>query len=677
MKAFQLLSKLLWKRSGTLLRVYFLLLFPLQVAFISPAFSAEKDDSALFFEGHGLMESRQPEKAIPLFEEVLQNYPESKIRDLAFFWLGRAYLETKQIEKSREALSQLEKAFPESPLRTKLEKLIASKEAASARAEKREAEQREKEKREKEAAAKAAPPPKAPGSKKEPPAVAKGVPSEEKKSGPPRAASTRPAEGFLLVIPQVAELKVEPSADEKRGYPDEDVEFPIVITNRGNGEDSFSLDSTFPIEFRLAFYSEEGANGETIQTTPTLQPDQSFRARLRVHLPPAMTDNQSKTFEIKVASRVDRNSFQWVRKTVVASAPLLLGEYRSDKERARPGEEVQYTIVLINNGGAEARDVRVRYAYHPALVFLSASPQPERVESAGRAIYWNLSGIKSKGNEKIEVSFKVGDETAAGQQVLNRGTYLASVGGEVPFLSPPVSVMQVASLRLEGAKEEQRVVSGDQIYFPFTLTNLGNGPDQFALRAAGAPSDRLALYFDKNQDGLFQSGEPPITETPLLGTREDFPILVGVKVPTGRDGERLDIRLDAQSKQDGKAIAAASRPLLLSLPMVVIQSQLQSRDNLPGGVISYQATVTNNGSGLARNVVISELLPPELEFVHADPEPTEKEGKQWIWKMNDLGPQQKRTFAVSVRIRKGLPAGTVVQKRTEIFYQDLHGNRYP
>lgn len=634
----------------------------------APVFSADKDDSALFFEGHDLMEDRQPERAIPLFEEVLQKYPESKIRDLALFWLGRAYLETKQTDKSREALSQLQIDFPESPLRTKLQKLIVSKEAALARAEKREGERREK-----EVAAKAAPPKRPSSAKKTP--VAKGELPEEKGPASPQV-STRPAEGFLLVIPQVAEVKVEPSADEKRGYPGEEVEFPVVITNRGNGEDSFALDSTFPIEFRPAFYAEGGA-AEMIQTTPTLQPDQSFRARLRVHLPSTMTDHQSKVFEIKVASRFDRNSFQWVRKTVVASAPLLLGEYRADKERARPGEAVRYTIVLINDGSAEARDVRVRYAYHPSLVFLSASPSPERIESAGRAIYWNLSGIHSKGNEKIEVAFKVGDETAAGQQVLNRGTYLASVGGEVPFLSPVVSVMQVASLRLEGAKEEQRAVSGDQLFFPFTLTNLGNGPDRFALKAAGAPSDRLALYYDKNQDGLFQSGEPEITETPLLGTRENFPILVGVNVPTGRDGERLDIRLDAQSKHDGKAIATASRPLLLSLPMVAIQTQIQSRDNLPGGVISYQATVTNNGSGLARNVVVSEHLPPELEFVHADPDPSEKDGKRWIWKMSDLGPQQKRTFAVSVRIRKGLPAGTTVQKQTEIFYQDLHGNRYP
>ncbi|WDT81417.1 MAG: tetratricopeptide repeat protein [Candidatus Manganitrophus sp.] len=112
MKAFQLLSRSLWKRSGTLLWVFSFFLLPL---FTPAVFSAEKDDSALFFEGHDLMEKRQPEKAIPIFEEVLQKYPQSKIRDLALFWLGRAYLETKQTDKSRETLSQLDQAFPESP----------------------------------------------------------------------------------------------------------------------------------------------------------------------------------------------------------------------------------------------------------------------------------------------------------------------------------------------------------------------------------------------------------------------------------------------------------------------------------------------------------------------------------------------------------------------------------
>lgn len=670
MNGFDVAGRSFLKVKKPLLRPSLLLFFLILISSISlsplSASAAGKDDSALFFEGHGWMEKKKPEKAIPLFEELLGQFPQSKIRDLTHFWLGRAYLETHQVEKSKGTLSQIQKEFPGSPLIPKLEKLIVSKEAGVGEKKKRE-----------EKVAKSAPPSnkEEAANKEEAPPAAK-TPAPEKPSAP-RAPVSRPAEGFLLVIPQVADLRAEPASDEKHGYPGDEIEFPLTITNRGNGEDSFTLDSTFPIEFRPLFFADDGDRSrEEIQATPPLQPEQSYKARLRVHLPTHLTDNQSKTFEIKIASRFDRNSFQWVRKTITATAPLLHGEYRSDRERAKPGEEVRYTIFLGNNGSAEAKEVKVRYNYHPALVFLSASPQPEKVESSGRAIYWNVSGIKSKDNQKIEVVFKVGDETPAGQQILNRGLFLASVGGEVPFLSPPVSVTQISSVRVEGSKEEIRVVSGDQVYLPFTLTNLGNGPDNFSLKGGGVPSE-LTLYHDKNQDGLFQAGEPVITETPLLGTRENFPVLVGVKVPTGRDGEKLEIRLDAQSKRDGKTLSGSARPLLLSLPMVVVQTQLQSRDSLPGGVISYQSTVTNTGTGLAKNVVITEMIPPDLEFVHSDPEPTEGEGKKWIWKLNDLGPQQKRTVSVSLRIRKGLQAGTVVQKQTLIRYQDLHGNGYP
>ncbi len=85
----------------------------------------------------------------------------------------------------------------------------------------------------------------------------------------------------------------------------------------------------------------------------------------------------------------------------------------------------------------------------------------------------------------------------------------------------------------------------------------------------------------------------------------------------------------------------------------------------------------NTSSGLAKGVAVIEVLPPELEFVHADPDPSQIDGKRLVWNLNELGPQQKRVFSVSLRIRKGLQAGTVVKKQTEIRYQDLHGNVYP
>jgi len=630
----------------------------------SDVLGAQENDGRLFFEGQGWVEKHQPKKAIPLLTEFLEKFPQSKVRDLGYFWLGRAYLETNQTEKSRETLSNIRKEFPESRLVSRLERLILSKESARKKSDG------------------GAPPAGSVPKMSHPSGAGRVEPSVKTPSGEPGGTAekivTKPAEGFTLVIPQVADVRALPVSGAVHAYPGEEVEFPIVVTNRGNGEDGFGLESTFSPDYHPAFLSaEEGKDKKEIQGIPPLKPDQSFHAVLRVRLPADLTDGQEKSFQVRVSSKYDRNIFQWIQEAVIARAPLLRGEYHIDKERVRPGEEIRHAVLLQNEGSSEGREVKVRFNYHSSLIFLSAVPQPEKIESTDRSLYWTFPKVGSKEGRKIEVLFKVGDETAAGQQILNRGVYHSSVGTETPFLSPVVTVNQVSSVRVEGLKEEIRTVSGETIYLPFTLANLGNGPDRFALRGEGLPTERLAVYHDQNQDGLYEPGEPLISETPPVGSRENLHLLLAVKVPQGSDGKRLDVGVEVRSLRDPSAISASTRTLVLNLPSVVVQTHLQSADSSPGGVISYQQTVMNTGSGVAKNIVLTELIPPELEYVHADPDPAGEQDKALVWKMTELGPQQKRVFSVSLRIRKGLPAGTTVQKKAEIYYQDANGNEYP
>lgn len=101
-----------------------------------------------------------------------------------------------------------------------------------------------------------------------------------------------------------------------------------------------------------------------------------------------------------------------------------------------------------------------------------------------------------------------------------------------------------------------------------------------------------------------------------------------------------------------------------------------ARDSIPGGIISYQLTAINSGSGIARNVVITDLLPSELEYVNSDPQPSERPEGGLVWQVTELAPNQKKVFVVNVRTRAGLRAGTVIQKETRVRYSDLNGNRY-
>ncbi len=639
----------------------FFSIFPVFLS-LSPILAADKDDGALFYEGHDWMERKNPAKAIPLFEEVLAKFPKSNVRDLAYFWLGRAYLETNQADKHKETMLRMRKEFPKSPLTQKIEALIDSKEAPAPKSDRQP-------KPIKKAPQPDIPiPPKAPF----PPIVSVPIPARIQPIDKTLLDQPSLAEGFFLAIPQIAEFQVEPSLIEKRGSPGEEVAFVVMITNKGNAEDAFTLESTFPGEFVPAFFPDEGGkSSEEVRTTPSLQPNQSFRVKLRVRYPAGIGGRR--TFEVKVASRFDRSRFQSV--TVVAAGPILQGEHLVNKGNVRPGEEVRYTF-LLKNLAADVIGGKVNYVYHPALVFRTASPQAERVDPGNYSISWKLPRIEAKSTQKIEIAFQVGERADASLQILNRGFFSPTDASwqELTQLSPAVTVSQISSVRVDGPKDVLNVTSKNAFFLPFTLTNLGNGGDVFMLKSGGYP---LTFYYDRNRDRSYQPGEPVVTETPLLGPGEDFPILTGLKVPAGHDGEKFDVGMEAQSKRDNKVTVSASRTLLLSRPMLVVNTEMQPRDNLPSGTFAYQVTVTNTGSGLAKNVVMTEHLPAELVFVRGNPDPVEGGGKKWVWKLPELGPRQKTTFAIRFQIQSGLRAGTMVQKQTEVYYQDFNGNVYP
>jgi uncharacterized repeat protein (TIGR01451 family) len=278
----------------------------------------------------------------------------------------------------------------------------------------------------------------------------------------------------------------------------------------------------------------------------------------------------------------------------------------------------------------------------------------------------------------MEVHFKVGDEATAGQEIVNRGGLEMTAGGEPILLSSPlVTVEQVAVVKLEGSREEITVTPGDVLDLPYVVKNMGNGTDTFGLGLEGGEAVEGVIYIDQNNDGLHQPSEPTLTETPQLASREAFPVRVHITVPVRQaDGQQLEAHLVARSKLDRSVTARTTKVFHYTLPIVAVSTQQGARDSIPGGIISYQLTAINSGSGIARNVVITDLLPNELEYVNSDPQPSERPEGGLIWQVMELAPNQKKVFVVNVRTKAGLRAGTVIQKETRVRYSDLNGNRY-
>jgi uncharacterized repeat protein (TIGR01451 family) len=649
---------------------------------------SEKEDTALFYEGQSFLDQKKPGEAVKKFRELLDRFPKSNIRDLGWYWLAVAYSEMGRPKEAEEGLKNLKEEFPNSPLVQRLTTQLASKAkppvAAKPPAQPKAAPPPEKTvKKETPASRKAEPPSKGPSTRAEAPKAL--TPRTERP--PAGAKETLPAptsKGFVLMITQVADLKVETTLDRFSIYPGETTVIPFRVTNLGNAEDGFRLSVGLSTEYQPVFYADENGNGrldsseKPIQAIPAIGIQQSFATLLQVRLPHTLPDGMKKEVEISVSSIYDPNVSQLAKAALVAKGPQLRGEFSASREKVQPGETVSYTLTIGNGGSAEARDVRLQYAYHPNLIFLSAQPTPSIVEQATRTLVWNLGDLQSQANRRMEVTFKVGDEAMAGIQLLNRGAIESAVAGEsVSFVSPLVVVQQVAAVKVETAREDIATTPGDILYLPVTIKNLGNGADSFSIQVEGAGPAETVIFADLNRDGVFQGGEPQVTGTPVLGSRESFPALVRLMVPSkSMDGQKIEVRVTALSNLDRKVVSRVARMLYYTLPIVSITTQLSTRESIPGGIISYQLTAINSGSGTARNVMILDLLPKELEYVNSDPPPSQNQEGRLVWQLDELAPNQKKVFVVNVKARPGLRAGTQIQKSTEIRYTDLNGNRY-
>jgi myosin heavy subunit len=88
---------------------------------VSPAFSVETDDSAVFLSGFNAYHKQNYSKAIEDLNEFLRKFPQSQVRDMAIFWLARSYFKYGNYHEAARSMSQFVREYPENPLRATAE----------------------------------------------------------------------------------------------------------------------------------------------------------------------------------------------------------------------------------------------------------------------------------------------------------------------------------------------------------------------------------------------------------------------------------------------------------------------------------------------------------------------------------------------------------------------------
>jgi uncharacterized repeat protein (TIGR01451 family) len=491
--------------------------------------------------------------------------------------------------------------------------------------------------------------------------------------------------GLSLTVKQVPNLVLALRSNAEFAQPGQSVQLPLSVTNTGNKEDQFRLETDLPAEYQPSFSLAQSGSGTELPifVTPQLPRGSSIEVMLNLRVPETASDGQQLKFFVRAASQADYQVLKVADGSINVVAASLSAATNVSDSSVMPGETFTQTITVKNAGSSPAKQTRADFVFNPNFELVSANPGPINYDKPSRTAVWSLGDLASRGSRDISVTLRAVPDALASTNPLGRGavrTQSLSLGSN--FDSPSVTVGKVPKARIDAVSVGLTTTPGDTMYIPFIVRNPGNAADTYELRvtAPGAPSS--TIYADTNGDGQHQDNEPTITQTSQIDPKGgQFPLLLGVQIPASTpDRQQFSYNVVARSLLSNREASEANTVLTVATPRVRVRTEEAIDTVAAGDTIFYRLVLVNEGSGLAKNLVVNEMLPDALQFVNSDPSLSAQDapgtGQRFTWRVAELAPGDTAVLRVAVRLRPNLPAEQTLSTRHTLGYQDTNGNSY-
>lgn len=516
--------------------------------------------------------------------------------------------------------------------------------------------------------------------------IARAEPNESVTSAPPIVNSApNGQEGFVLTVKQVPNLNLALRNATLAATPGQAVQMPLTVTNSGNKEDQFRLETDLPAEYQPTFSLASGGQdtGLPILVTPQLSRGQNLEVLLNIRIPETAGDGQQRAFIVRAASQSDYQIQRVSNAAITVVAAALAGSSGVTRDSVQPGETFTQTISVRNTGSAPARSSRTDFVFSTDFELVSASPLPLYYDNPSRTAIWSLGDLDSRASREITVTLRAVPNALSATGPIGRGMLrTASLPTASNYDGPSIAIGRVPRARIDPVSPGLTVTPGDIIFIPFVVRNPGNYGESYALRitAPGAPGG--VLFADTNGDGQHQEGEPSVTQTTQIDPRGgQFPLLMRVEIPRSTaDRQQYAYNVVATSVSTNRAASEASTVLTVAAPRVRVRTEQVTDTTAPGDMIFYRLVLINEGAGLAKNIVVSEVFPDALQFVSSNPtlstQDAPGDSRRLTWRVNELAPGDTSVLLITVRLRADLAADRTLTTSHTWVYQDTNGNTY-
>jgi uncharacterized repeat protein (TIGR01451 family) len=434
-----------------------------------------------------------------------------------------------------------------------------------------------------------------------------------------------------VIVAQVAVVNLNPLSASGSARLNTFIDYPVNITNSGNGTDRFSVTTTSTLGLTSVTYRDADGDGllsapevaaGPIGDTGDLAADASARCVVRVSVPGTVSlIGQTDLLTVTATSLVDATKRAIGQRSTSIAGAMLTSSKGVNTTIPRAGDRVTYTISYANSGNGEATNVSLSDLLDRRLRFVTGASSPAPDTISGQRIVWNLGSVPASRNGAIVFQVEIASNAVPGDEVHNVAaiqyndgpTDRTATSSEAGFITVqsggPVTVDLAPNQTGTGEP-------GDTVQYAYVVTNIGALPESFDVSYSSTQGLPWAFYHDANGNGKTDAGDPAVTSTGVLAGGEQFRLIARAVLPmVPTDLTRDIMTLNVRSTMNSGNFRSVMSTTTIALPRMTLAKLATATDPRSGNEITYSISYTNEGHGQADNFVVADAIPANTTYV--------------------------------------------------------------
>lgn len=200
-------------------------------------------------------------------------------------------------------------------------------------------------------------------------------------------------------------------------------------------------------------------------------------------------------------------------------------------------------------------------------------------------------------------------------------------GNAIQVLSNTVTttVSAVEGVEITPPTAAQNADPSDLVCYAHLLTNTGNDTDRIDVNSSSTQGWAATVYQDVNSDGYWDAGDSALVDTDANGSVDTgdladdgtMEVVVCFTVPAGTTDGTVDVTTVTVSSANDPTVTDASvdTTTIQAPTLSVVKSVSPTTDQPPGATLTYTVVITNNGTGAAQSVVLTDPIPANTTYV--------------------------------------------------------------